>query len=148
MNQQTPGESDSPARFEDLAENPVSRRGWILASMVLALVVLGFGAWTAWSTAATVHRTFSPVYFWDQWTVVSDLQRSNGVLPLSRLWAQHNEHRILVGRLALFADLKRVEIARKIGGTGVNPLGSYSPAKLIERPLEHVSIETGRKHGH
>ncbi len=106
MNQRTPGEPGSPASFEELAENPVSRRGWILGSIVLALVILGLGGWTALSTAETVHSTFSPVYFWDQWTIVSDLQRSNGVLPISRLWAQHNEHRILVGRLALFADLK------------------------------------------
>jgi hypothetical protein len=69
-------------------------------------VILGWGLWTALSTARTVHQTFSPVYYWDQYTVVDDLLNSNGVFHPSRLWAQHNEHRIIVGRLALLADLR------------------------------------------
>ena len=69
-------------------------------------MILGWRLCTALSTARTVRETFSPVYYWDQYTVVTDLQGSNGVFHLSRLWAQHNEHRIVVGRVALLADLQ------------------------------------------
>jgi hypothetical protein len=79
---------------------------WVWSSAVLSFVILGWGSWTALSTARTVRQTFSPVYYWDQYTVVNDLQHSNGVFHLSRLWAQHNEHRIVVGRIALLADLQ------------------------------------------
>ena len=69
------------------------------------MAILGFGLWTAISTARTIHRTFTPVYSLDEWTVVADLQYWHGAPPASRLWAQHNEHRIITGRLALLADL-------------------------------------------
>jgi hypothetical protein len=78
----------------------------VWSSALLSFVILGWGLWTALSTARTVHQTFSPVYYWDQYAVVTDLQQSNGVFHLSLLWAQHNEHRIVVGRLALLADLQ------------------------------------------
>jgi hypothetical protein len=44
--------------------------------------------------------------YWDQWAIVDALQRSHGAVSLSLLWAQHNEHRIPVGRLAVIADLR------------------------------------------
>src|SRR5689334_23943724 len=85
---------------------PDSRRLWIWSSAILAAAILAIGVWTACSTARTIHRTFSPVYYWDQWTIVDDLQHATAGYPIHRLWALHNEHRILVGRLALLADLK------------------------------------------
>ncbi|MBV9767927.1 MAG: hypothetical protein JOZ32_00005, partial [Bryobacterales bacterium] len=49
--------------------------------------------------------THSPVMYLDQWSIVQDLQQSKGAVSLPLLWAQHNEHRILIGRLALITDL-------------------------------------------
>jgi hypothetical protein len=77
---------------------------WLLGT--LAVVVLGLGLYAAATTALIVYRTYSPVIFWDQWVVVDAAMRTAGKFPpLSMLWAQQNEHRIVVGRLACLADL-------------------------------------------
>jgi len=79
-------------------------RGWLSASLATAILFLGLAA--AATTARIVYRTYSPTIVMDQWGVVDDLMRAGGdFLPISTLWAQQNEHRIVVGRLACLADL-------------------------------------------
>ncbi len=57
-------------------------------------------------TAWIVYISFTPIIFYDQWTVVSELMQSNGHLSLAQLWALHNEHRIPWNKLACYLDLK------------------------------------------
>ena len=76
---------------------------WLSAP--LAAMILALGLYAAWTTALTVYRTHSPIIYWDQWEVVGNMMGTGGKLTLPVLWAQHNEHRIPVGRIACFADL-------------------------------------------
>jgi hypothetical protein len=66
-------------------------------------MILCLGLSSAITSALIAYRSFSPVLSQDQWELVSDLGRI--FLPPSTLWAQHNEHRIVVGRLAALADM-------------------------------------------
>jgi len=69
-------------------------------------VVLGLGLYRAVSTGLLVYRTYSPIPFFDQWNIV-DSMRNLGKTPVpSLLWAQHNEHRIPIGRITAYADLE------------------------------------------
>jgi hypothetical protein len=88
------------------AESAFHRRARVWVSAVLALATLGLGLWTALFTARTVYTTYSPVIYADQWSIIRELKGANGVVSIPLLWAQHNEHRILVGRLAVLADLR------------------------------------------
>ena len=106
----------SATRSSVLSENTVSQHLRVWSSVGLSLIILGFGLWTAFSTARIVRLTYSPIFFADQWAIVNDLQHSHGVVSVPLLWAQHNEHRIPVGRLALIADL------RLFGGRNVSLL--------------------------
>jgi len=72
----------------------------------MSLIILGLGVWTAIFTARTVRLSFSPVMFSDQWGFIDELKRADGTVSLPLLWAQHNEHRIPVGRIAMLADLR------------------------------------------
>ncbi|MEB0120484.1 hypothetical protein QN391_07155 [Pseudomonas sp. CCI1.2] len=56
---------------------------------------------------------YSPVPFWDMWNGYLEFYQkiSNG--DISSLWAQHNEHRIVVSRLLFWLDLG---LLRGIGG--------------------------------
>lgn len=65
-----------------------------------------FGLLAFFTTIHIIIRTYSPVMFWDQWDVVRTLADAHHHLTLAQLWAPHNEHRILVGRLFCIADLK------------------------------------------
>jgi hypothetical protein len=96
----------SAIRSSGPSESSVARRARVWSSVGLSLAILGFGIWTAVSTARIVRQTYSPVIFGDQWATVNDLQKSHGAVSLPLLWAQHNEHRIPLGRLAVIADLR------------------------------------------
>jgi hypothetical protein len=74
--------------------------------LVLGAILLLFGVATALNTAWIVHKSFSPILFFDQWGLVNQLMQSNGHLSLAQLWALHNEHRIPWGKLAGYVDLK------------------------------------------
>ena len=74
--------------------------------LVLGACLFLFGVATALYTASIVHKSFSPILFFDQWGLVSQLMLSNGHLSVTQLWALHNEHRIPWGKLAGYADLK------------------------------------------
>ncbi len=73
---------------------------------MLGGILLLFGFTTALVTAWMVHRTYTPILFFDQWAVVNELMQSNGHLSLAQFWQQHNEHRIPWGKLAGYVDLK------------------------------------------
>ncbi len=72
----------------------------IFAGIVVALGVVA----TATSIWLVVHA-YSPVLFWDQWELIRTLMDSHGHPAFRDFWAQHNEHRIVTGRLFGFADL-------------------------------------------
>src|SRR5260370_41738522 len=76
------------------------------ASVLLAWAILLFSIFTAIAMAYVVYETYTPVIFWDQWTIVNDLIQSHGHPSIRQVWSQHNEHRIPFGRLACYADLK------------------------------------------
>lgn len=69
----------------------------------MATVALGVAALV--TSIWMIIRTYSPVLFWDQWEVVRTLMNSGGHPALRDFWAQHNEHRVVTGRLFGFADL-------------------------------------------
>jgi hypothetical protein len=70
----------------------------------LAWAIFLFGLFSACYTVKLVFKTYCPVPFWDHWEVVGTFMRAGGHLRLRDLWAQHNEHRIPLGRLLCFAD--------------------------------------------
>src|SRR5690349_43713 len=81
----------------------VPRQFAILANILAAaIVILGIVA-TATTIWLVVH-TYSPVLFGDQWELIRTLVKSHGHPSLRDFWAQHNEHRIVTGRLFGFAD--------------------------------------------
>lgn len=63
------------------------------------------GVYIILSTLKGVLAAYHPIPFWDQWETVKEFQAySWGQYEISQLWAQHNEHRILIPRLFFFAD--------------------------------------------
>ena len=78
-------------------------RTWPVA--ILSLVILGLGLFAAVSTALLVYRTYSPVPYFDQWNIVDSMMHLGQTPVLSMIWAQHNEHRIPVGRITGYADM-------------------------------------------
>ena len=83
----------------------LSRPFAALLTKLFAFILAIFGILTVMVTVWIVLRTYSPVLFWDQWQVLGVLMESGGHPSLRQLWAQHNEHRLFVGRLLGFADL-------------------------------------------
>jgi len=71
----------------------------------LGYLLVVFALCTAVVTLRIVVQTHNPVLYGDQWVIVDDLQQTNGEITLQKLWVQHNEHRIPIGRLASYADL-------------------------------------------
>ena len=66
-----------------------------------AVLLAGIGAGIA--SAYIVITTYSPLPHWDEWALFDHLATGNA--SLSWLWAQHNEHRILVPKLFFLLDL-------------------------------------------
>lgn len=95
-------------------------------SMLLAWVLVVFGILTVVFMAAIVYETYSPIIFWDQWTIVNDIIQSNGHPTLAQLWAPNNEHRIPFGRLTGYADLAF------FGGRNVSLLIEIFVVQLLE----------------
>jgi hypothetical protein len=75
-------------------------------SIVLSAVILALGLYAAVSTVLLVYRTHSPVPYFDQWAIVDSMMHSGKIPTLSMLWAQHNEHRIPIGRITGYADFE------------------------------------------
>ncbi len=81
-------------------ENPGSRFiTWLSYGVLLA----GVGA--AVASAYLVITTYSPLPCWDEWAVFDHLA-SGGGWSLSWLWAQHNEHRLLIPKIFFLLDVQ------------------------------------------
>ena len=73
------------------------------SSLTVVLLLLGFLA--VLTTATIVLQTYSPAYFGDQWQIIHTLLLTHDRPTLASLWALHNEHRIVTGRILCFVDL-------------------------------------------
>lgn len=59
------------------------------------------------SSAWLTFKNFLPVPFWDHWQEIAEFSRfKSGPWGLMDWFSQHNEHRIFIARLIMFADLK------------------------------------------
>ena len=79
-----------------------------LALIGLATVAsCAFAVFIAVDSVRTVARIFSPLPWFDAWATFELLKvwTDHAASPLAILFAQHNEHRILVPRLLFFADV-------------------------------------------
>ena len=73
---------------------------------VATLVSGAFAVFIAVDTIRTIVRVYSPLPWFDAWATFEILKAlaDHAASPLAMLFAQHNEHRILVPRLLFFAD--------------------------------------------
>ncbi|HZP23656.1 MAG TPA: protease inhibitor I42 family protein [Terriglobales bacterium] len=74
-----------------------------LAFKVLSYAVLLSGLGSGIASAYLVISTYSPLPFWDEWTLVDRLATSGW--SAGWLFAQHNEHRIFTTKLAFLLDV-------------------------------------------
>ena len=76
------------------------------ADKLLSYVILACGICTVGIGATQILTSHSLVPFWDEWTEIDAIATApHHQLPLSWLWSQHNEHRIVFYRLLLLADI-------------------------------------------
>jgi hypothetical protein len=75
-------------------------------SMVAASVIsLVFSIWVVATTINNIFYYHHALPYWDGWATVIDYQSiTKGTYPLTRLFSQHNEHRIAFPRIFEFAD--------------------------------------------
>jgi hypothetical protein len=74
---------------------------------LLSILILACGIWTVGVGAKQIITSHSLVPFWDEWTEMDAIATApNHQPPLSWLWSQHNEHRIVFYRLLLLADVR------------------------------------------
>ena len=73
-------------------------------SLLSHLILLG-GLATIFVTARMVIAAYSPLYFWDSWQIVFAAVHGERLLSWHWLWAQHNEHRMVLPNLFFIADL-------------------------------------------
>src|SRR5271157_519015 len=66
-----------------------------------AVLLAGIGAGIA--SAYIIVTTYSALPHWDEWALFDHL--ATGSTTLSWLWAQHNEHRILVPKIFFLIDV-------------------------------------------
>jgi hypothetical protein len=83
-----------------------NRVGFPRVDKLLSYVILAFGLLTVAVGARQILTSHSLVPFWDEWTEIDAIAAApNHQLPLSWLWSQHNEHRVVFYRLLLLADI-------------------------------------------
>ncbi len=110
------------------ASAPDSRLSFWLSYAVL---LAGLGALAA-SVYITVS-TYSALPLWDEWALFDHLATHPG-WSWTWLWAQHNEHRILVPKLFFLADV------HLFGGTQVFLLASIFATQLLQVALLSFSV--------
>ncbi len=71
---------------------------------VLSYVILAGGFLTALYSAYIVVVSYSSLPFWDGWVEI-DFPATGDMSALEWIWTQHNEHRLLISRLFMLADL-------------------------------------------
>jgi hypothetical protein len=83
-----------------------SNRGWVRGMVsVLAWLVLAGGLATVAAAIHLVVTRYMRVPYWDMWSEVNFWAHPDKSL-LYWLWAQHNEHRILIPKLILMLDYR------------------------------------------
>ena len=83
----------------------VEFQGMRKVDRVLVLAILAGGLLSIIAGAYLILSSQTPVPWWDEWEEVDAVIHIHP-LPLSWLWAQHNEHRILFYRLLFLADIR------------------------------------------
>jgi len=83
-----------------------NRVGLPRVDKLFSYIILAFGMLTAAVGARQILTSHSLVPFWDEWSEIDAIATApNHQLPLSWLWSQHNEHRVVFYRLLLLADI-------------------------------------------
>ncbi len=83
----------------DPGHTPVSR-----VVDVFSYLILAGGLFTAFYSTYIVVVSYSSLPFWDGWVEI-DFPATGGGSVLEWLWTQHNEHRLVISRLFMLADL-------------------------------------------
>jgi len=73
----------------------------------LGELILFFGVLSLCFSVSLCVATYMACPFGDEWWVITDIARGSGPSSLSWLWSQHNEHRIAIARILIWADLFR-----------------------------------------
>ena len=84
---------------------PVENAAASTITNILSWVVLALGTATAGFTVFLVIRSFSPVLYVDQWSIVNHLLLNAKVSSLQWFWTQHNEHRLPIVKALELMDL-------------------------------------------
>lgn len=98
-----------------------------------ALLVAGLGAGVA--SAYIVISTYSPLPHWDEWALFDHLATGKGWSP-AWLWAQHNEHRILIPKIFFLIDVQLFH------GRQIFLLASIFAIQLLQAALLSFSLWT------
>jgi hypothetical protein len=100
--------------------NTTSKRKWFHNSSGKFWIELAlFGAFALWMLGTALVGTlkqYSQMPYWDVWDSALGFYLKFSEGDWSSLWAQHNEHRIVIGKLLFWLDLKI------FGGVGVSLL--------------------------
>ena len=99
MNSAVPKILSEQSPASDLPETRISQ-----AVHVLSYLFLAGGLLTSLYCAYIVVVSYSSLPFWDGWGEI-DFAANGGGSVVEWLWTQHNEHRLLIPRLFLLADL-------------------------------------------
>ena len=75
------------------------------ACSLFSYAILAGGMLTGVVAVCMVVVSYSPLPFWDHWTQIERAASGRSVTSFSWLWQQHNEHRLLLPKLFLAADL-------------------------------------------
>ena len=70
----------------------------------LSWVILAGGFLAALYSSYIVVVSYSSLPYWDGWVEI-DFPATGGISALEWIWSQHNEHRLLISRLFMLADL-------------------------------------------
>ena len=103
-------------------------------SVVLSYAILLAGIGAGIASAYIIVTTYSPLPHWDEWALFDHLATGNATL--SWLWAQHNEHRILVPKIFFLIDVYSFR------GTQAFLLTSIFAVQLLQIALLSFSLWT------
>jgi hypothetical protein len=96
-----------------------SAAAWTITNM-LSWVVLALGTATAGFTIFLVIRSFTPVLYVDQWSIINHLLLNGKDSSLQWFWTQHNEHRLPIVKALELMDLYWFGNRRIFAGLGVS----------------------------
>lgn len=94
----------------ELNGNQVYLPAWVSqvtasAATAVSVLILVLGLATVYWTVKLIVSGYSPALVSDEWGVLFTLIQTHGHLGVRDLWAQHNEHRIIIQRLLSLADI-------------------------------------------